>query len=88
MESMGVIRCEDALARLWEFLDGELPAADEAAVKKHLDICSRCYPRYDFRRAYFEYVRRIRERDRAPSSLRRRLFREILEREARDGGTR
>lgn len=85
MESMGMIRCEEALARLWEFLDGELTAADEEAVRKHLEICHRCYPHYDFQRAYFEYTRRIRERDHAPPGLRRRLFERILEQEANSG---
>lgn len=85
MESMGMIRCEDALARLWEFLDGELPPDDETAVKRHLDVCTRCYPQYDFQRAYFEYTRRVRERDHAPPTLRRRLFRMILEQEAKQG---
>lgn len=85
MESMGMVRCEDALARLWEFLDGELPPSDETAVKKHLDICNRCYPQYDFQRAYFEYARRVREREHAPPSLRRRLFERILEQEASGG---
>lgn len=85
MESMGMIRCEDALARLWEFLDGELPPADETAVRKHLDICNRCYPQYDFQRAYFTYVRRMRDQEHAPPTLRRRLFRMILEQEADDG---
>ena len=85
MRSMGMMECEEALARLWEFLDGELPPDDEEAVKKHLDICNRCYPRYDFQRAYFEFTRRVRERDRTPASLRRRLFARILEQEAGNG---
>lgn len=79
---MGVLRCEEALARLWEFLDGELPPEGETAVKKHLDVCARCYPRYDFQRAYLRYTRRLRERDCAPPELRRRLFERILEQEA------
>ncbi|MGH7482689.1 MAG: mycothiol system anti-sigma-R factor [Longimicrobiales bacterium] len=85
IEFMGMVRCEEALARLWEFLDGELPTQDEEAVKKHLDICSQCYPQYDFQRAYFEFTRRVRDREHAPSSLRRRLFEKILEQEANNG---
>jgi mycothiol system anti-sigma-R factor len=85
MESMGMMRCEDALARLWEFLDGELAADDEARVKKHLDLCNRCYPKYDFQRAYFEYTRRIRARDHAPPAMRQSLFRKILEQEGGNG---
>jgi len=52
-EFMGMVRCEHVLERLWDFLDGELSPEDEAAVKKHLDICNRCYPQYYFQRAYF-----------------------------------
>lgn len=85
MESMGMIKCEHVLERLWEFLDGELPPEDEQAVKKHLDICNRCYPQYDFQRAYFEFTRRVQDRDHAPSSLRRSLFEKILEQEANNG---
>ena len=84
-EKMGMMRCEDALARLMEFIDGELPFEQEAAVKKHLDICTRCYPRYDFQRAYREFTRRLRDRDHAPTMLRRRLFRMILEQESSNG---
>ena len=83
MESMGMISCHEALSRLWEFLDGELSPEDEAAVKKHLDICDRCYTQYDFQRAYFEYTRQIREREHAPPSLRKKLFRRILEQESK-----
>jgi mycothiol system anti-sigma-R factor len=87
-KAMGMIRCEDALAWLWEFLDGELPPDEDAAVKKHLEFCNRCYPQYDFQRAYFEYTRQVRDRERAPAELRQRLFRTLLEREAVNGETR
>ena len=85
MEAMGMLPCEEALARLMEFLDGELAPGEEAAVKRHLDICDRCYPQYDFQRAYLEYTRRLRDEEHAPPGLRRRLFQAILEQEARDG---
>ncbi len=85
MKGVGMIRCEHVLVRLWEFLNGELSVEDEVAVKKHLDVCNLCYPRYDFQRAYFEYTRRLKERDEAPPSLRRRLFRRILEQETNGG---
>lgn len=78
--------CEHVLSRLWEFLDEELSPEDEVQVKEHLEICNRCFPRYDFQRAYFEYTRRIRERDQAPPELRRRIFRTILKQEAARNG--
>jgi anti-sigma factor (TIGR02949 family) len=83
LKAMGMIPCEDALAQLWDFLDGELHASDEARVRKHLEICSRCYPQYDFQRAYFEFTRRLRDRESVPPELRRRLFQTILLEDAR-----
>lgn len=84
-QSMDMISCHEALSKLWEFLDGELSSEAEAAVKRHLEICDRCYPRYNFQAAYFEFTRQIRERDHAPPSLRKELFRRILEQESGSG---
>lgn len=88
MEAMGMISCEDALARLWDFLDGELPPNEEEALQRHLEVCSRCWPQYDFQRAYLEYTRRLAEKEHAPPGLRQRLFQRILEQEAAAGNGR
>ena len=81
-----MIACEEALARLWEFLDGELEAASEDEVQSHLEVCSRCYPRYDFQRAYFELMSRVKEREAMPRELRHQLFKRILEEDAASPG--
>lgn len=81
MKMVGGIRCEDALARLWDYLDGELPPEDRTAVQKHLEVCNRCYPEYDFQRAYFRFLTQIRERHGTPPDLKRRLFQRLLEQE-------
>lgn len=80
-----MIRCEEALARLWDFLDGELDAHDEAEVRRHIELCALCYPQYDFQRAYFELMRRIREQETTPGEVRRKLFERILAEEAAEG---
>jgi anti-sigma factor (TIGR02949 family) len=36
--------CRQALERVYEYLDGELPAADAAIVKQHFERCKQCYP--------------------------------------------
>lgn len=82
---MGMVRCEHVLERLWDFLDGELSADDERALQKHLEVCGRCYPQYDFRRAYLEYTRRLLAEEHAPPELRQRLFHRILEEESGKG---
>jgi len=77
-----MIRCEHALDQLWDFLDGELPPEDSAAVQRHLELCNRCYPQYDFRRAHLEFVRRLRDRQHVPAAFRSALFQMILAQDA------
>jgi anti-sigma factor (TIGR02949 family) len=81
MKALGMIRCEDAMRQLWDFLDGELAEDDREALEKHLEVCGRCYPAYDFQRAYLEYTRRLATREQAPPDLRKRLFLKLLEQE-------
>lgn len=86
IRAMGMITCEDALARLWEFIDGELSLEERDEVRRHLEVCHRCYPHYDFQRAYRRYVRRLGEGERVSEDCRRRLFEALLEEEGADQG--
>lgn len=36
--------CRQALQRVYEYLDGELPPADAARIKEHFERCQACYP--------------------------------------------
>lgn len=87
MERLGMIRCEEAMGKLWEFLDGALSEDEEVALKKHLEICNRCFPAYDFQRAYLEYTRRLATKEPTPPGVRRRLFTKLLAQEAAAEGT-
>ena len=78
-------QCEDIMKRLWEFLDGELEPVSAQALQRHLEACARCYPRYDFQRAYFKIMHRVRDRDPLPRELRIRLFQQILAEDAAIG---
>ena len=40
--------CDDALARLYEYLDQEMEDADASQIRAHLEECSGCNNRYDF----------------------------------------
>ncbi|MBW3654844.1 MAG: zf-HC2 domain-containing protein [Gemmatimonadetes bacterium] len=73
--------CAHVIARLWEYIDGELDAASAAEVSAHLEMCSRCFPQYDYQRAYREFVRRT-HRQQVPAALRRRVFEAILAQDA------
>ncbi len=48
--------CREVLARLYEYLDGELDAAGSEKVRAHLEACRPCLNRYEFERLFHEYV--------------------------------
>jgi len=48
--------CRDVLARLYEYLDGELATADRDKVRAHLEACRPCLNRFEFERLFHEYV--------------------------------
>ncbi|MBA3445553.1 MAG: zf-HC2 domain-containing protein [Gemmatimonadales bacterium] len=67
------MRCEDALFRLWEFLDQELGPDEATAVRSHLTSCPHCNTAYCCDRAFLELLARQRSRCAAPLALRRFL---------------
>ncbi len=71
------IPCQQAMMRLWEFLDRELDPVSEDEVRSHLEVCRRCYPRYDFQRAYFGLMQRLANEPQPPE-LRSRIFQALL----------
>ena len=54
------INCEEALGRLFEFLDHELSADERAAVERHLQTCRSCFSRAGFERRLKEKLRELR----------------------------
>ena len=42
------IDCETAVRRLWDFLDGRLPAMTHGEVEAHLASCELCPPHFAF----------------------------------------
>ncbi|MBW3552401.1 MAG: zf-HC2 domain-containing protein [Gemmatimonadetes bacterium] len=41
---MTPIGCQEALQRLYEYLDGELTPDTTEEVRRHIDLCAGCYP--------------------------------------------
>jgi anti-sigma factor (TIGR02949 family) len=72
-----MMKCDHVIERLWAFVDGELPAAEEESVREHLEQCGRCFPKYDWHRAYARYVHNVAGRMADPA-LRRRVFQTLL----------
>lgn len=69
--------CDHVMEQLWALLDQELDPAEVVVLREHLDACQRCYPEYDFHRAYREFIAATC-RHAAPPALRRRIFMSLL----------
>lgn len=55
-----MLDCDAVMRQLWDFLDGELSADREAAMRQHLALCARCFPQMEFERAFLETLGRVR----------------------------
>ena len=69
--------CAEVARRLWEYLDSELDPDTTARVWDHLRQCQKCFPRYNFHRAFQRLLRR-QDGAQAPPALRRRVFLALL----------
>ena len=76
-EAWMTVPCREAVARLWEYLDGELSGPDAPAVAQHLESCRRCWPHTDFQRAYQRFLAQTADMS-VPPDLRRRVFEALL----------
>jgi|SRR5579862_503954 len=52
----GGVDCSTVLQQLWEYLDAELGPDRMQAVRTHLALCAKCYPQYDFEKAFLEAI--------------------------------
>jgi anti-sigma factor (TIGR02949 family) len=52
------VNCEQALGKLFEFLDAELPEEDADRVRAHLEYCEPCLAEYDVEEHVRALVRR------------------------------
>jgi anti-sigma factor (TIGR02949 family) len=66
------ITCEDVLAHLIEFLNGEVDAHKQAEIDHHLESCRGCYSRADFERVLKKRIKKAHN-DVVPDSLKNRI---------------
>ena len=64
--------CEEALAELYTFLDGELTEERRVTIRRHLDDCNPCLEAFDFE-AELRRVVAERCRESVPDHLRARI---------------
>jgi mycothiol system anti-sigma-R factor len=70
----GTLNCREAMAILWDHLDGELSPEREAAMRWHLEICRPCLEHHRFERAFLDAVAAARDADPASPALRQRVI--------------
>ena len=66
------ISCEDVLAHLVEFLNGEVDEAKQRQIDHHLESCRSCYSRADFERVLKKRIKNANS-DAVPDSLKNRI---------------
>lgn len=75
------IDCQEALRRLYEYLDDELTPETTAEVRRHIELCAACYPEVKSAAEFRDALQRAaRGQPLCPESLRRRIA-EMLEAE-------
>ena len=82
--AVAMIPCEEASARIFEYLDGELEGVSDEEVRRHLEVCEVCYPRVQFEKHFLEALRRSRNGGRASESLSERVLQSLGEDEGQD----
>lgn len=55
------LNCEQALARIFEFLDHELKPNEREAMQEHLHTCKSCFSRSEFERRLKAKLKELRE---------------------------
>jgi len=76
-----MINCLQALEKLYDYVDGELPPADRAAVQEHLEACRPCLTHFEFETLFADFVRRCAVVPTAREEFKTRLFTRLREEE-------
>ena len=71
--------CEETLREIERFLDGEMAAEERSTIDVHLQGCSPCMQRADFKRHLKELIASSCGCDDVPPDLRERVHRLITE---------
>ena len=72
MTEVRVIDCEEALRRLFEYLDAELHAEPRHEMEQHLERCRGCFSRLEFEKRLKAYTAEL-GREPVPPALEARI---------------
>ena len=76
MNEVRVIDCEEALRRLFEYLDAELPGEPQREIEQHLERCRSCFSRVEFEKRLKAYTAEL-GREPVPSELEVRIHKAL-----------
>ncbi|GAB4328450.1 MAG: hypothetical protein Kow0074_24350 [Candidatus Zixiibacteriota bacterium] len=65
--------CRAVLEELYEYIDGELGAADRELVREHLERCRPCLTHFEYEELFHQYVKRHAPRPRVSDDFKARL---------------
>lgn len=77
-----MITCEEAVRRLWEYLDGTLDEQQREAIDEHLSFCRRCCGEAEFADELRKFLRSSADVE-LPGDVRARLTATLDELESR-----
>lgn len=84
MNGAELLPCDQVIAQLWEYIDGEISEERARLIRAHLDACGHCFPQHDYQRAFLGFLR-LHSNSPVPPSLRRRVFEGLLKEDAAGG---
>jgi len=65
--------CEEAVKKLFEYIDKELDGATQAQIDKHLDICTLCCDRFEFEQKLKGIIQKSCFNEKAPPILKQKI---------------
>jgi anti-sigma factor (TIGR02949 family) len=81
---MTPVSCQEALLRLYEFLDGELDARSAQEIRRHIELCVGCHPKVKLATEFHDALHRAaRGQPVCPESLRKKVGEMLREEQAR-----
>ena len=84
-EACKPISCMEAIAKVQEYLDGELESVSHEEVAQHFSMCKKCYPHLKLEESFRDLLQRSQEDQACPDHVREQVM-ELLAAEAGDKG--
>ncbi|UCE67133.1 MAG: mycothiol system anti-sigma-R factor [Candidatus Zixiibacteriota bacterium] len=69
--------CQEAVNKLYEYIDSELDRATTEKIKKHLDLCRLCCDQFEFEKTMKELVHKCCDAAKAPDVLKEKILKSL-----------